>query len=624
MARDDGWLMGALAAQDAYRGEGEFPAPPPTGIRTGAMPRSFEEYLAAATVPRPPPPMREDTLRNQFKAGAWEGLRDWSSINRPLPGEVGIGIEPEVAEMREGMLGKRAASVPPPDDPAGYVARQVGQGVAGPTNYMAGPLSGLLWGAGGGVGAGLAGYAARGTRAEVPAQILGSILAPAAAPSVARGVSSLAGRGLDMLPPGSLGMGAGGRMIQPTIPREAPGGRMGSVAEDPLAWATGPERPQGNYMVRFDAKGNPSLGLVGGGHGFSGVKSSVPVEEARFNIRDPVSPANPRTFDIEELQRRNAALILAGHDRMMGGGELLGAGGRTFKRPVALEAGPNYPGMHEGKTLLPDDPAAAVLFANAPGPASKFVSEAQRVQKEGMEPYLAGVAMNKMGGDSSKQMARTVHEAVRVAPIDKNLAGVMNESVLTELKQVKGETLPFPGIKSRELGTWIENAGGARRAAFVKGLDRARFINEAGLDVGELRIANTNPLLLNTPTGSVGRLIGKMRPEAGTLSADLHSTYPTSFFGERGQIGGLQGSAPFHLVAPDVHRGLLRAGVPEKFANMPAYYAVQEFPAGVSRTQPVTQEVVDNLGNFFRRYPQGWAVPGAVGLGALADQGRYD
>jgi hypothetical protein len=231
MPRDDGWLMGALAAQDTYRGDVDFPEPPPTGIRTGVMPRTFEEYLAAATQPRPAPRMREDTLRNQFKAGAMEGVRDWSAVNRPLPGEVGIGVEPDVAQMREEMLTKRAASVPQPEGLGGYVARQVGQGVTSPSNYVAGIPSGALWAVGGGVGAGLAGYGARGTAAEVPAQLAGSVLAPMAAPSVARGLSGLAGRGLDMLPSGALGMGAGGRMIQPTIPREAPGGAMGSLVE---------------------------------------------------------------------------------------------------------------------------------------------------------------------------------------------------------------------------------------------------------------------------------------------------------------------------------------------------------------------------------------------------------
>jgi hypothetical protein len=41
------------------------------------------------------------------------------------------------------------------------------------------------------------------------------------------------------------------------------------------------------------------------------------------------------------------------------------------------------------------------------------------------------------------------------------------------------------------------------------------------------------------------------------------------------------------------------------------------------KSQPVTQEMVDNYYEWFRRHPSGWAVPGAAGMGALAAQGDY-
>jgi hypothetical protein len=168
MARDDGWLMGALAAQDAYRGDADWPVPPPTGIRTGALPRSFDEYLAAAAVPRAPVP---DPLL-------------------PPPADPLISGHPRVAPL------------------AGGISDAIIETVRKPLKMA----NEAYYGSYDGGGYNNNEQLARDIFENYTMNMLGA--------------GSLAGRSMR----GAVGA-AGGRMVQPTIPREAPGGAMGSLIE---------------------------------------------------------------------------------------------------------------------------------------------------------------------------------------------------------------------------------------------------------------------------------------------------------------------------------------------------------------------------------------------------------
>jgi hypothetical protein len=173
MARDDGWLMGALAAQDAYRGgDADFPPPPvPSGamLRTGVMPRSFEEYLAAAAAPREREP---DQLL-------------------PPPADPLISGHPRVAPLARGVSDAIIETVRKP-------LKMANEAYYG--SYDGG------------------GY-------DNNEQLAGDIFENYTMNML--GAGSLAGRSMR----GAVAGAGGGRLVQPTIPREAPGGAMGAVFE---------------------------------------------------------------------------------------------------------------------------------------------------------------------------------------------------------------------------------------------------------------------------------------------------------------------------------------------------------------------------------------------------------
>ena len=135
---------------------------------------------------------------------------------------------------------------------------------------------------------------------------------------------------------------------------------------------------------------------------------------------------------------------------------------------------------------------------------------------------------------------------------------------------------------------------------------------------GTLFLPIPTPRLYHTPSGSFGTMLGRMRPDVGVSDFPLHSNYPSTFFGQRGEIGGAaHGNIPFALGAPDVHRARLVPATQSwwRVSSDNACDASDAWRA--PKVQPVTQEVVDNWGEWFRRHPQGWAVAGAAPVGDL-------
>jgi hypothetical protein len=162
------------------------------------------------------------------------------------------------------------------------------------------------------------------------------------------------------------------------------------------------------------------------------------------------------------------------------------------------------------------------------------------------------------------------------------------------------------------------------RTAFTKGIDTKEILKATGVDVGQARLANTMPELYHTPSGSAGLLVGRMRPDVGVTEHPLHSNYPITWMGQKGEAYRAPGSLPFSLLSPDMHRGLVpKVNQGVSAATTPAIQVMRGLPKDIPQVQPVTQEVVDNYYEWFRRHPSGWMAAGAAPLGALAATGDY-
>jgi hypothetical protein len=416
----------------------------------------------------------------------------------------------------------------------------------------------------------------------------------------------------------AIGLGIAGTSSEAEARKGKVLGEIGNALFDPF-------RTYGNWVLKHSQEEGVDPRIVDaakGHHGFSSSRTGKPVEEMDFRVSG-APKINPRVLDISELEGKE--LLFGVSDRTRGGGKLTHIGGAKLDSPVAMEGGVNYPWLHADKPI-PGMPEAQRLFANAPGAATKIIAEAKAIREAGRDPVFAGMNMAKISSDSSKQLAQSAYQATRQAEPSVDIIKAIDDSMGLRMKEhTKGKpSEPYPGFGSKELPGWLDQVSGPYRGAFVKALDLAQF-RKAGLpDMGEVRYANTDPRLVNTPTGSVGMVMGEMAPELGTIDKSLHSTYPSAFLAPKGGVGRLQGSVPFNVIAPDIHDALLKRGPTDLFADQPAYYVMQSMPAGVPKTQQVTPRVVDQVSEFFRKYPQGWSIAGgAPVMGSLAAQDQY-
>lgn len=384
--------------------------------------------------------------------------------------------------------------------------------------------------------------------------------------------------------------------------------------------------PQGTnqaWTLRYDpTTGAPSLGAAPG-HGFSSLATGKPVEDmvAGYTGAPRIIPA--KTFNPSDLEGKTLVLGVTDRTKGVEGAGLDQLSGRSID-PVRQEAGISFPTMHAGKNT-PDVPKGAdPLFASvSKGAAGRITNTAKAVQEAGGDPYFTTINMAHGSGDSSKQVATSALRAAKQSDLKEGAVEAIDKAMAQMSSGLSPPPSPYPGFASdtKVLEQWLDEAGLPYRSAFVKALDTGK-VQKAGVhDIGEVRFANTDPRLYSTPTGSGGLVVGRMRPEIGYRETDLHSNYPYTIFGQRGEIGALPGSAPFALVAPDLHRLLLPRTRPKEgtsFANNPNYYVMQGIPGGVPPTQKVTPEVVDYLSRWFEKHPQGWSLAGGVaGTGAI-------
>ena len=268
-----------------------------------------------------------------------------------------------------------------------------------------------------------------------------------------------------------------------------------------------------------------------------GIKLSKPVELMQFEtMKDPTVKGVQRKIITPEDLQGGIGIPLVG-DRAAGGKLLTGVEGTQFRNPLTLEAGPDYMLTH----TIPGSPESSI-WRSGKGVVSGLQNQVEFARDMGRPIY----GVNVVGAPTNVNYNTMVTEAILNQYDPASMTKKSKKEFLKDIRNYapdpnKPHLKPGSVLTEADLNDvealrakMLAEGAGPLRKAFVERMGQAPF-QEAGFpDVPASRLATTEPLLVDVPTGSAGFTVGTIDPAARALEQTPrgHKTYPISLAGE--------------------------------------------------------------------------------------------
>ena len=233
-----------------------------------------------------------------------------------------------------------------------------------------------------------------------------------------------------------------------------------------------------------------------------------------FSVRAQVSSIgkDPILATDASVLKDKTLIPLVG-DRTSRGVEILGIGDKTFRNPVRTYGGIQFM----------DDSGAA--WASDLSPMKSILNTSQTVKDMGGNPVGITTTMAERGGDFSLDTANLVIESLKVSDLSKNKLNKLTK--LIKETTIKGEK-PFnktPNLNNMdEFSKYFKGLPGTSRKELVARLDSAQLQEAGAPNIGQIRIAQSNPGLLADDYLGVGTRFVELEPSLGVLPSK-HTTY---------------------------------------------------------------------------------------------------
>lgn len=347
---------------------------------------------------------------------------------------------------------------------------------------------------------------------------------------------------------------------------------------------------------QFDASGNrinniqpdKKTGLTHM-HPASNVRMNTPIEE---QVVDKVSrgEANPRR-DTE--LKVGDALVAAFGDRVVADTDILGYSGKTLTNPQRMLGGSGY--IRDG---VNDRIWASDIDVTRP-----LLASLERAAMDGKNPRKIYVSMGAQSSDFATD--ELIRDYIRQVDVDPKLRELLAER-LVKSKDFTDSNFPMEdlisggGSRRNMVGLLdgveaaIDQMNGSNRRAIWQALDNAKF-RDAGIPVGEMRLAQTDPDLLFANPFDTGLNLG--RPLLGSEVTDQsnHGIYPTAILGQ------YDGSLPVQVPAAITFREFMnmRRGRIDGIKPSPVASDQRSFLMSHKNIiSDVDNQMVDEMGQF--------------------------
>jgi hypothetical protein len=347
---------------------------------------------------------------------------------------------------------------------------------------------------------------------------------------------------------------------------------------------------------QFDASGNrisnirpdAKTGLTNM-HPAANVRMNTPIEEQKV-VTKTRGEANPRR---EVTLKVGDALVAAFGDRVVADTDILGYSGRMLDNPQSMLGGSGY--IRDAKNDR--------IWASDEEVTKPILASLERAAEQGFTPRLIYTAMGAQASDfATDQLLR---DYIRGVDIDPSLRQVLADRLVAS-KDFNDKNFPMEdlisGGNSRRnmvglldgVEDYFDTMTGTNRRAVWQALDNSKF-RDAGIPIGEARIAQTDPDLLYANPFDTGLNIGTPVLGSSVSPQSFHNIYPTGILGE------YYGSTATQIPAAITFREFFnsRRGLREGInPTSPASDQRSFLMSHKNIISPVDQQMVDEIGQF--------------------------
>lgn len=324
-------------------------------------------------------------------------------------------------------------------------------------------------------------------------------------------------------------------------------------------------------------------------HPASNVRMDTPVERQKIERRIRGEANKRRNTEI----KKGDALVAAFGDRAIADTDIFGYAGQELTNPVSMYGGSGYLRDKKNRRIWASDEEVTKPLLRA----------LERSALDGYNPRMIYTAMGAQAGDFATD--ELLRDYIRGVDIDPKLRQVLADR-LRASKDFTDKDFPFDALISggnsrrnmRGLLDGVEdyfgNLTGSNRRAIWQAMDNATF-RDAGIPVGEARIAMTDPDLLYANPFDTGLNLGRPTLGKAISQRSRHPIYPTSI------LGAYDGSLPVQVPAAltfkdffDMRRGRVAGSKPTSPASDQRSFLMSH----KNIIQPVTSQIEDEIAAF--------------------------
>lgn len=332
-------------------------------------------------------------------------------------------------------------------------------------------------------------------------------------------------------------------------------------------------------------------------HPASNVRMNTPVEEQKAVTRKR-REANARKSTQIKV---GDMLVPAFGDRMVADTDILGFSGQMLDNPVSLFGGSGYI-----RDAINDR-----IWASDDKVVNSLVQTLERAGQAGNPRLVYGTMGGQASDFATDEMMR---DYIRNVDIDPRLRDILAQKLVASKdftdQDFSLENLVSGGNSRRNMISLLDGVeadfdalNGSNRRAVWQAIDSKEF-RDAGIPMGEGRIALTDPDLLYANPFDTGLNIGRPILGTGVQADSKHPIYP------RGILGEYDGSLEVQIPAAITFRDWMNArrGYTDGFKYTAPSGDQRSFMMGhTSLIQPADQQMIDEIGlynEYWRKFNQ--------------------